>query len=191
MARLLLTCSSWIDLPSPDPLIADASRQVLVQEASYAAWCGAANLVIHGPRFAGNGLSPAGVTAFARAILEVLEVGPAFNVQIILPMSPICDTKSQASSGDLARLPGSVAVKQENGSGEDDDDLDFWASWTAWNSIRSFCKYSPRLAIGKRMNHLIIFSFNLNFVSTRHRMQEHRSLWFDSRHGMARKHASS
>src|SRR5438034_11778787 len=46
ISHLVAVSSSWIDLCSPDPLIADVSRQVLMLEIAYAAFCGVSFAII-------------------------------------------------------------------------------------------------------------------------------------------------
>ncbi|KAL9110190.1 MAG: hypothetical protein Q9227_005251 [Pyrenula ochraceoflavens] len=82
--QILALTSSWIDLCSPDPLIANVSRQVLMLEVSYAAFCGATFIVVPGPKLnAGMG----GLNKYGRAIQEALEVGPYLQIVLWFPMS--------------------------------------------------------------------------------------------------------
>ena len=54
ISQLLITTSSWIDLASPDPVIANVSQQVFNLEVAYAAFCGVQHVVVQGPTL-GNG----------------------------------------------------------------------------------------------------------------------------------------
>ncbi|KAJ9648145.1 hypothetical protein H2199_001923 [Coniosporium tulheliwenetii] len=86
MPLLLAVTSPWIDLASPDPVIASLSLQVFNQEIAYAAFCGVGNVIIQGPSlhsiYSGQGLPQ-----YARAIQEALDVGPYLNLQVLLPMT--------------------------------------------------------------------------------------------------------
>ncbi|KAJ9667448.1 hypothetical protein H2201_002316 [Coniosporium apollinis] len=86
ISQLLAVTSPWIDLASPDPVIASLSLQVFNQEIAYAAFCGVGNVIIQGPSlhsiYSGQGLPQ-----YARAIQEALDVGPYLNLQVLLPMT--------------------------------------------------------------------------------------------------------
>jgi type II protein arginine methyltransferase len=65
-ASLVAVTSPWIDLGSPDPLIAGISRQVFNLEVAYAAFCGINNVLAHGPVLESDAVQ------FGRAIQEAI-----------------------------------------------------------------------------------------------------------------------
>lgn len=143
--------SSWIDICSPDPLIADISRQILMLEVAYAAFCGISYLVIPGPRLHHGALHGDGVMYYARAIQEALEIGPYIQIHIWLRMvdHPTLETHEM---GDLAPF----AREEYLSSREVSPSADQFGTWDAWDVIRTICKYHIRLMIGKNE----LFSFN-------------------------------
>ena len=101
ISQIVGVTSSWVDLCSPDPLIADISRQVLLLEVAYAAFCGIGYLVIPGPRLHHGILHSEGVVCYARAIQDALSLGPFIQIHIWLKM--IDSTEFDADEvGDLA-----------------------------------------------------------------------------------------
>jgi protein arginine N-methyltransferase 5 len=136
--------SSWIDLGSPDPVIADISKQVLRLELTYAAFCGITNVIIHGPRLGGTGAGGKGIVQFARVVLEALGHGPYMSIFIWLPMIDHSDNDAE-QIGDLAVLARDQFIEEANNTKR----LDLFGSWQAWDAIRSMCKYSGRLCVGK------------------------------------------
>ena len=72
ISQIIGVASSWIDLSSPDPIIADVSRQVLQLELAYAAFCGVTYALIPGPRLRGQGAADTGLAQYARAIVDAL-----------------------------------------------------------------------------------------------------------------------
>ena len=141
IGQLVTFSSSWIDLSSPDPLIAHLSRQVLHLEVAYAGFCGVTNLVVPGPRLAHG---QAGVSQYARSIKEALSTGSYIQIHVQLPMDGRQPSSGDDDLGDLARFarPGFEPSSQVKA-------LDSWSSWDAWNTIRSICKYHNRLSISK------------------------------------------
>lgn len=154
-SSLLLLTSQWIDLASPDLLIADLSRQVLVQEVSFAAFCGATNIIIRGPDVSdGCTHSEDNIARFAHAVEEVLRLGIYLNLHILLPMSPQSDSDLEHDVGHLSNFASNRPRKQGHGS----TTIDALASWDAWNIIRNVCRYSSRLSVGKNEFLLIILT---------------------------------
>lgn len=156
--QLLLTASPWIDLTSPDPVIADVSKQVLYQEASHAAFCGASNLIVHGPQSQKDGrLNIDGLSQYARAIRQVLDLGLNLHVQMLLPMTDVYQNVAIGDMGDL------VFCANETYLVKDDQDLEHEnvTSWDVWNLVRTVCKYSSRLCVGKNGDHLSIMPIQL------------------------------
>ncbi|OAL50362.1 arginine N-methyltransferas-like protein [Pyrenochaeta sp. DS3sAY3a] len=138
IGQLVTFSSSWIDLSSPDPVIAHLSRQVLHLEIAYAAFCGATNVVVPGPRLA-HGQN--GVSQYARSIKEALSTGSYIQLHVQLPMDGSKAVTEEDDLGDLARFarPEYTPTTPSN--------LNGWSSWDAWNTIRSVCRYHTRLSI--------------------------------------------
>jgi protein arginine N-methyltransferase 5 len=143
-SQLVGVTSSWIDLCSPDPLIADLSRQVLMLEVAYAAFCGIGYLLINSPKLHHGGMHSEGVVYYARAIQDALNLGPYIQFHIWLRMvdSPELEVDSM---GDLAPLARQEYLQLET------DNLpktDPFGTWDAWDLIRKTCKYHTRLFVG-------------------------------------------
>ncbi|KIY01211.1 uncharacterized protein Z520_02763 [Fonsecaea multimorphosa CBS 102226] len=135
--------SSWIDLGSPDPIIADISRQVLQLEVAYAAFCGLTYVLISGPLLRGHGVSDSGIAQYARAISDALSQGPYMQLYVWLPM--IDHSEEQTDQiGNLAPFARRQFLEQDEA---EDERLDVFGSWEAWNMIRSICKYPSRLCV--------------------------------------------
>lgn len=118
ISQVIAFTSSWIDLDSDDSLVAHVSRQVLIHELEYAAFCGASNVVIAGPKRRTN------VAQYAQVISAALTTGAYMQLLIQLPM---------------AEEEGSVANAGEA--------YDEFAMWDVWNTIRTVCKYNSRLSL--------------------------------------------
>ena len=99
--QLVAVTSSWIDLCSQDPLIADISRQILTLEIAYAAFCGVSFVIIPGPRLQHGSLHAEGLMYYARAIQDILSVGPYIQIHIWLQMVDNPDVVAD-EMGDLA-----------------------------------------------------------------------------------------
>lgn len=135
------TTSSWIDLGSPDPIIADISRQVLRLELAYAAFCGVTYVIIHGPRQN----SSCDVAAYARAVLNGLDQGPYMQLYIWTD-THFDPANIKGQVGDLASFARREYVHAHPRS---DESGGAFARWQAWDTIRSICRYSTRLNLGK------------------------------------------
>ncbi|MCJ1248952.1 methyltransferase protein [Trapelia coarctata] len=85
-SQLLALVSPWIDLCSPDPIIADVSRQVLYLEVAFAAFCGIEYIFVPGPRLYHGDARTHGTPQYARAIQEVLSIASHAQIHIMLPM---------------------------------------------------------------------------------------------------------
>ncbi len=133
--------SPWIDLCSPDPVIANISRQVLNLEVAYANFCGARSIVIPGPRKDGNGRD---IALYARAVQEALIVAVRANLIIHLPMYREPGLEEQAET--LTTALGRENCKDAASSGN--QEIDLFGTWDTWNTIRSVCNYSARLFVG-------------------------------------------
>ncbi|CEJ58539.1 Putative Protein methyltransferase RmtC [Penicillium brasilianum] len=146
-SQLVGVTSSWIDLCSPDPLIADLSRQVLMLEVAYAAFCGIGYLLITSPKLHHGGMHSEGVVYYARAIQDALNLGPYIQFHIWLRMvdNPELEVDSM---GDLAPL-----ARQEYLQLETDNlpKIDPFGTWDAWDLIRKTCRYHTRLFVALAM----------------------------------------
>ncbi len=144
-SQIIGVTSSWIDLCSPDPIIADVSRQVLKLELGYAAFCGLIHVLIPGPRMDGLGGNESGLVQYARSILDGLGLGPYMQLYIWLPMIDHSDDDKE-EMGDLNPFARHYFTSQHGRSKR----LDLFGSWEAWDMVRSLCKYSSRLLVGKK-----------------------------------------
>jgi protein arginine N-methyltransferase 5 len=143
ISQLLAFTSSWIDLGSPDPVIAYISRQVFNLEIAYAAFCGATTVIVPGPRVShGAG----GISQYARAIKESLSTGGYLQLHLLMPMD---GTKIASDDADLGHLSRFARGEYDGQNGGRSKKQDSFSSWEAWNSIRSLCRYHNRLSIGK------------------------------------------
>jgi len=157
IGQLIVTTSTWIDLTSPDPLIADISRQILVLEISYASFCGATNVMIKGPPI--HVKSEDGLVRYAHAIQEALSAATYLQLHLTMPMTGQPLSELEPDMGDLETFARDEYV-DDLGIDDDDEeesdevnDFDEMASWDAWNVVRSLCKYNARLSIGKNINY--------------------------------------
>ncbi|KAI9376367.1 PRMT5 arginine-N-methyltransferase-domain-containing protein [Aspergillus egyptiacus] len=143
MSQLMGVTSSWIDLCSPDPLIADISRQVFMLEVAYAAFCGIGYILIPGPKLHHNGLHSEGLFYYARAIQDAISLGPYIQFHIWLPMVDNQDLEVD-EMGDLAPL-----AREEffNSIERQTPKVDFFGTWDAWDAIRRTCRYHSRLFV--------------------------------------------
>jgi len=171
-SQIIFTTSTWIDLASPDPLIADVSRQVLALEVAYASFCGATNVMIQSPSPSSS--SEDGLTRYAHAVQEALGLGAYLQIHISLDMLTVDGAQSDLDVGDLGTFARDEYVDD---LGEEDEDaseeVDEFASWDVWNLIRSMCKYNPRLSVGKIVNnsYLHYHQIALDIVQFRPRAQ--------------------
>lgn len=139
-------CSPWIDLCSPDPLIADVSRQILSLEISYAAFCGVSYVMVPGPRLHYGNLQSDGLMYYARAIQEIMSVGPYMQIHIWLRMTDQPELETE-EMGDLAPFAREEFVRKLEY--EQTPKVDLFGTWDAWDAIRKMCKYHSRLLVGK------------------------------------------
>ncbi|KAI9821967.1 MAG: methyltransferase protein [Pycnora praestabilis] len=145
IAQLLAVTSPWIDLCSPDPLIANVSRQVLSLEIAYAAFCGVGNIIIIGPKFRYGKAHADGLAQYARAVQEALNVGAYVQIQILLPITDHPELDIEDEMGDLAPFAREEYV--EDTVEKEARRPDLYGTWDAWNVIRTLCKYSARLFV--------------------------------------------
>lgn len=134
--------SPWLDLCSPDHVIASISRQVLNLEVNYANFCGVRSIIIPGPRQdsaqAGSGR---GIAQYARAIQEALLIGTRMNLIVHLPMyrEPGLEEK-------VAQLSIS---KEAPAKTQTSEEIDIFTTWDSWHTIRTVCEYDAKLFVGK------------------------------------------
>ncbi|CAG7919027.1 unnamed protein product [Penicillium olsonii] len=146
-SQLVGVTSSWIDLCSPDPLIADLSRQVLMLEVAYAAFCGIGYLLIPGPKLHHGALHSEGVIYYARAIQDALNLGPYIQFHIWLQMVDNPETEVD-TMGDLAPLARADFLEPSDGTPLK---VDPFGTWDAWDAIRKTSKYHTRLFVALSM----------------------------------------
>lgn len=146
MSQVVGVTSSWIDLCSPDPLIADISRQVLMLEVAYAAFCGIGYLLVPGPKLHHGSMHSEGTVYYARAIQDALDTGP--YIQFHIWLRTVDNPENEVDQiGDLAPL-----ARGEFLGGPEEDvapKVDPFGTWEAWDLIRRTCKYHSRLLVGK------------------------------------------
>ncbi|WEW60933.1 arginine N-methyltransferase [Emydomyces testavorans] len=144
ISNVVAITSRWIDLCSPDPLIADISRQILSREIAYAAFCGVSYVVIPGPRLHHAGLHGDGLIYYARAIQEIMNVAPYIQLHIWLQMTDNSSTEV-TEMGDLFPFARAeyMAEQESNTSARPDQ----FGTWDAWDVIRRVCKYHARLFV--------------------------------------------
>ncbi|KAF2260816.1 Skb1 methyltransferase [Lojkania enalia] len=141
ISQLVTFTSPWIDLASPDPVIAHLSRQVFSLEIAYAAFCGVVTVVVPGPRLSHG---PSSLAQYARAIKEALALGSYLQLHVQLPMDGSKATDEEDDVGDLARFASSEYTSERQNQGGHQDP---WSAWEAWDVIRSICRYHSRLSI--------------------------------------------
>ncbi len=138
---LVAYSSPWLDLCSPNNVIASICRQVLNLEVSYANFCGVRSIIIPGPRQdsvkTGNSQ---GIAQYARAIREAFLLGTRVNLIIHIPMY------REPGLEETAPL---LSVAEESKNQEDEgQEIDLFSSWDSWHTIRSVCDYDSRLLVG-------------------------------------------
>ena len=137
---------------------------------AYAAFCGIGNIILPCPKLHHGKLSGEGVTQYACAVQDVLNVGHYIQMSVSLPMMDNPEQDSDNVIGSLAeRARAQYLGLSEGGSYKnsmdelEEDDLgstfvlprkkpvkvDFFGTWDAWNVIRTVCKYNNRLFVGK------------------------------------------
>ncbi|KAL4794462.1 PRMT5 arginine-N-methyltransferase-domain-containing protein [Aspergillus venezuelensis] len=143
MSQLVGVTSSWIDMCSPDPLIADISRQVFMLEVAYAAFCGIGYLLIPGPKLHHNTMHSDGVIYYARAIQDAISLGPYIQFHIWTNMVDNQDLELDAM-GDLAPLAREEFLEDAE---LEIPKINLFGTWDAWDAIRRTCKYHSRLFV--------------------------------------------
>lgn len=170
VSQLLAVASPWIDLSSPDPVIYNISRQVLELEVAYAAFCGVGNIILPSPKLHHGRSHGEGIAQYAYAIQEALNVGQYIQLSVSMPMMDYPEDQEDDDNSSLAVLARgrymglsedahdktSMEEGEEHGDPETGSQssrkaakFDFFGTWDAWNIIRTVCKYSNRLFVGK------------------------------------------
>ena len=147
-SQLLAMVSPWIDLCSPDPIIYELSRQVLCLEAAYAAFCGIEYIFVPGPILYHDGVYTRGLPRYARAIEEALTIGSHLQVHIQMPMVDQSEDGIDFEIDHLARGARPEFIQEYEESRP--QKVDLFGMWDAWNLIRTVCRYSNRLFVGKK-----------------------------------------
>ncbi|KAI9713590.1 MAG: methyltransferase protein [Bogoriella megaspora] len=145
IAQSIVVISPWIDLASPDPVIAHLSRQVFKLELTYAAFCGASNVLMQGPRRNRSSRNEQAISQYARSVLEGLHMGPYMHLNIVMPL---IDDQHEVDEpiGSLTTLENQH-LSNGDGSSAGTEPQDLLRSWDTWNVIRTVCNYSGRLAV--------------------------------------------
>lgn len=152
VSQLIAVSSSWIDLCSADPLIASISRQVLHMEIAYASFCGFNNAIIPGPRPDNESNAADGLTQYARAVKEALEIGSYLQISISLNLVQSQDINTEEAMGSLRPF----AREEYTGSMEAivSRKTEIFGTWDDWHIIRTMCNYTSRLFVGKKWSSL-------------------------------------
>ena len=143
-SHLLAFTSPWVDVCSPDPLMAEISKQILYMEVAYAAFCGIEYVFVQGPRLHHQDILTHSITQYARAIHECLSIGNHLQISIVLPMFEDPGSEHRVHK-DLAPRDQYLDDAEEQKS----EKSDYFGTWDAWNAIRSVCSYNSRLFVGK------------------------------------------
>ncbi|KAI1736400.1 methyltransferase-like protein [Xylaria scruposa] len=136
--------SPWIDLCSPNHIVASISRQVLNLEVDYANFCGVRSIIVPGPRQdsvqVGSGQ---GIAQYARAIQEALLIGTRVNLIVHLPMyrEPGLEEK-------VAQLSISDETQDRAQASKE---IDIFTAWDSWHVIRTACDYDAKLFVALRV----------------------------------------
>ena len=138
---LVAYSSPWIDLCSPNHVVASISRQVLNLEVSYANFCGVRSIITPGPRQdsvkTGNSQ---GIAQYARAVQEALLLGTRVNLIIHIPMYREPGLEEQVALLSSEDSEGQAKSEQE--------EIDLFSTWDSWHAIRTVCEYDGRLFVG-------------------------------------------
>lgn len=147
----LAISSFWIDICSSDPLIAEISELVLLQELSFAAFCGAQHVLVRSPCFESGPRCIGQLERFSKVVQKALRIDSSFVISItvsvphgpdegIFPLRSLVTLRSETQKN--ARTI-SVAHHSEK--------IEWEEPWRAWDEIRSFCQYNSRLVVGRHL----------------------------------------
>ena len=148
--RLLYMASEWIGLDSLDSRTYDIAKQALIQEISYAGFCGASNVVLHGPKLASGVEHRLQVSKFVAAVKQAQASSPSLSISVLLPLSyDMSGTLPTASQHPKATLK----TPETNGIGKPSSPskLNPLSSWDTWHTIRTACNYDNRINVGKKI----------------------------------------
>lgn len=177
VTQMLGVVSPWIDLCSPDAVIYNISRQILEMEVAYAAFCGIGNLILPCPKLHHGKNHATGVAQYAHAVKKALEVGSFIHLSVTLPMMDnphdvveetqgslalyarpeyvgVMDNESdyiQDANAPLLTAPEELLKIRPRKSVHVSSKHDYFGTWDAWNVIRTICRYSSRLFVGKNI----------------------------------------
>ncbi|KAM3533478.1 hypothetical protein MY4038_003264 [Beauveria bassiana] len=136
--------SPWIDLASPNPIIASISRQVLNLEINYASFCGLRIVMIPPPERDGSrGTGNSGLAQYARAVQEALTIGANMSFAVQMPMyrEPGIDGGIETLSS-LNPVSNTPPVSNK---------IDLFTAWDSWHNVRSVCNYNLRLFLALKI----------------------------------------
>ncbi|EGD97627.1 protein methyltransferase [Trichophyton tonsurans CBS 112818] len=136
--------SRWIDMCSPDPLIADISRQVILSEVEYAALDGFHHDIIPGAKLHPGSSHGDGEVYYARAIQEVSTDAPDIGLSIRLPAVDNPELEAE-QMGDISTFAspeysGNLVLEVSPKSA-------LFGTWNAWNIITRVRKFPTRLTV--------------------------------------------
>lgn len=174
-SQVLGVISPWIDLCSPDPVVFDVSRQVLNIEVAYASFCGLGHLILPCPRLHHGRSHGDGITQYAHAIRNAIDIGSFIQLIVTMPMMDNPHDAIEETNGSLALQARAEYVgthheerhrasEEHNSSNTRPEELllvkpknkvhvsskhEYFGTWDAWNIIRTTCTYNSRLFVGK------------------------------------------
>lgn len=147
----LAISSFWIDVCSSDPLIAEISELVLLQELSFAAFCGVQHVLVRSPCFQSGPQRTGQLERFSKVVQKALRIDSSFVISITVPaphgageeILPLLNLGTLRSENQKNVRTINDALHSEN--------IEWEKPWRAWDEIRSFCQYNSRLAIGRHV----------------------------------------
>ncbi|KAL9092668.1 MAG: hypothetical protein Q9159_000739 [Coniocarpon cinnabarinum] len=145
-SKAVYIIDDWIDLACDDPVVADFSKQVLLQEVNYAGFCGATNVVVHGPRFLSRNHRRQQVLTYADAIREAQASSPSVSISILLPLA-LEDLDNEDSPWKHKSVIWHIRHKDVSDYPRRQLMLDDLSIWDVWHSIQAACKYDNRVSI--------------------------------------------
>lgn len=111
--------SSWIELESDDELIAEFSKQVLINELEYAKFIGLKHIIIAPPK------DLIRLPNYSKSIYDALELTESHHISISISL-PLCEDIEDP-------------IRTQT--------IDALSTWDMWNSIRTAVDYNPRLKV--------------------------------------------
>lgn len=112
--------SSWIELESDDELIAEFSKQVLMNELEYAKFIGLKHIIMAPPK------DLLKLSNYSKSIYDALDITESHHITISISL-PLCED-----------IEGLSSRPQH---------IDSLSTWDMWNSIRTNADYNPRLKV--------------------------------------------